>query len=121
MCLAVPGKIVAWQEREAPFTSAVVEFGGVCRSVSLVCVPDAELGDYVLVHAGMAISRIDVQAASRMLAALAELDLDDRHDDRNDESSDQPSHGRSDREHHKTMKHDPAESSANAPSRLDEP
>jgi hydrogenase expression/formation protein HypC len=73
MCLAVPGQVVEWLERAAPFTSAWVEFGGLRRRVSMVCVPEAELGDYVLVHAGLAISRIDSQAAARLLADLADL------------------------------------------------
>jgi hydrogenase expression/formation protein HypC len=64
-------------DAESPFTSAIVEFGGVRRRVSLACVPEAASGDYVLVHAGVAISRINAAEAAKMLAALELLDLDD--------------------------------------------
>lgn len=77
MCLAVPGRIVEWTKRRAPFSSAHVEFGGVRREVSMACVPEAREGDYVLVHAGIAISTIDAAEAQRVLATLAELQLTD--------------------------------------------
>jgi hydrogenase expression/formation protein HypC len=83
MCLAVPGLVVEMMDAEPPFTSAVVEFGGVRRRVSLACVPEAAQGDYVLVHAGVAISRINAAEAARVLEALEQLDL-------NEELSDQP-------------------------------
>ena len=47
------------------------------RQVSLACVPEAVTGDYVLVHAGVAISRINADEAAKVLAALEELDLDE--------------------------------------------
>lgn len=77
MCLAVPGKIVELRQSEPPFASAVVEFGGVRRSVSVACVPDAAEGDYVMVHAGIAISRVNADEAARVLDTLRELDLDE--------------------------------------------
>ena len=77
MCLAVPGKVVEWLEREAPFTRATVEFGSVRRDVSMACLPEAELGDYVLVHAGMAISQIDADEAARVFEAIAQLQPDE--------------------------------------------
>ena len=58
MCLAVPGKLIQWIERRPPFSTATVEFGGVRRQINMACLPDATAGDYVLVHAGIAISRI---------------------------------------------------------------
>lgn len=75
MCLAVPGKVIEWIDRTPPFATATVEFGGVRRAVNMACVPEASTGDYVLVHAGLAISRIDAAQAARVLAALAELEL----------------------------------------------
>jgi hydrogenase expression/formation protein HypC len=72
MCLAIPGKVVDWLDREPPFATASVQFGGISRTVNLACVPEAEIGDYVLVHAGIAISRIDVAEAERVLAALSQ-------------------------------------------------
>ena len=77
MCLAIPGKVVELLDAEPPFTAAVVEFGGVRRQVSLACVPEASNGVYVLVHAGVAISRINAAEAAKVLAALEQLDLDE--------------------------------------------
>jgi hydrogenase expression/formation protein HypC len=77
MCLAVPGKLIQWIERRPPFSTATVEFAGVRRQVNMACLPDAAAGDYVLVHAGIAISRIDAAEAERVLATFAELGLDD--------------------------------------------
>jgi hydrogenase expression/formation protein HypC len=70
MCLGVPGKVVRWLVRETPFASAEVEFDGVRRACNLACVPEAVEGDYVIVHAGIAISRLDVDEAQRLLEEL---------------------------------------------------
>lgn len=75
MCLAIPGRVVTWLDREAPFARAHVEFGGVQREVSMQCLPEAAEGDYVLVHAGIAISRIDPEEAERILKSLDEMEL----------------------------------------------
>jgi hydrogenase expression/formation protein HypC len=77
MCLAVPGKVVELFDAQPPFTAGLVEFAGVRRSVSLACVPEARKGDYVLVHAGVAITCIDSAEAARVLEALEQLDLGD--------------------------------------------
>jgi hydrogenase expression/formation protein HypC len=77
MCLAVPGKLVEWTRRDPPFDTAVVEFDGVRRQVSMACLPEAEVGDYCLVHAGMAISRIDQEEAAELLKSLSEMGLGD--------------------------------------------
>ena len=55
--------------------SALIEFGGVRRQISMECVPEATKGHYVLVHAGIAISRIDGDEAARVLETLEELHL----------------------------------------------
>jgi hydrogenase expression/formation protein HypC len=60
---------------EPPFNSALVEFAGVRRRVSLACVPEAVVGEYVLVHAGVAISRINAAEAAKVLEDLERLDL----------------------------------------------
>lgn len=73
MCLGVPGKVVRWIERDTPFARAEVEFEGVRREVHMACVPEASSGDYVIVHAGIAISRLDPDEAARTLADLARL------------------------------------------------
>ncbi len=80
MCLAVPGKIVRWIDRDPTFARAEVEFGGVRRVCHMACVPDAPVGDYVLVHAGVAITRIDTSEAKRVLDDLARLGESDEDD-----------------------------------------
>lgn len=72
MCLGVPGKIIELFEREG-VRMARVEFGGVIREVCLQCVPDAQLGDYVLVHVGFALSKIDEEEAARTYQLLEEM------------------------------------------------
>ncbi len=77
MCLAVPGKIVEISEGDPLLRSAKVSFAGVIKLVSLTCTPEAKLGDFVLVHVGVAISTIDPQEAEetfRYLKAMGELD-----------------------------------------------
>ncbi len=76
MCLAVPGCVVQWLERETVFAEALVEFAGVRRRVNMACVPEADLGEYVLVHAGVAIARISQAEAARTLETLERLDLE---------------------------------------------
>lgn len=73
MCLAVPGRIVKWLDRDPTFARAEIEFDGVRRVCSMACVADAEEGDYVIVHAGLAISRIDAGEAGRLLEDLSRL------------------------------------------------
>jgi len=73
MCLAVPGKIVSIEGGDPLFLTGKVDFGGVAREVSLACLPEAKVGDYVVVHVGMAISRLDEEEAKRTLDDLAAL------------------------------------------------
>lgn len=61
MCLAVPGQITNIEGDDPLLRSARVSFDGVVRVVSLACVPEAQVGDYVLVHAGLAIRVVDEQ------------------------------------------------------------
>lgn len=74
MCLAVPGVLLEVCDAGGLFARGRVDFGGVQREVSLVCVPEAGVGDWVLVHAGLAIAVIDAAAAAATRAALARLD-----------------------------------------------
>ena len=72
MCLAIPGRVAeTYVENELPMGK--VEFGGVARRVCLAHVPEARVGDYVLVHVGFALQRIDAAEAARTFALLAEL------------------------------------------------
>ena len=72
MCLAVPGKVIE-VEGDGELRMARVDFSGVQRQACLAYVPEARVGDYVLVHVGFAISTIDEEAAHETLAALKEM------------------------------------------------
>ncbi|MEO8271878.1 MAG: HypC/HybG/HupF family hydrogenase formation chaperone [Aureliella sp.] len=73
MCLGIPGKIERWLERDPLFATALIDFNGAQRICHLACVPDAEVGDYVIVHAGIAICRVDQAEAERALAEFERL------------------------------------------------
>jgi len=77
MCLGVPGRVVEWIDRDPVFACASIEFGGVRRTCHMACVPEAQVGDFVVIHAGLAISRIDAAEAERVLDELKRLGLDD--------------------------------------------
>ncbi len=72
MCLAVPGKIVELVDREG-VAMARLDYGGVTREACMAYLPEAQVGDYVLVHVGFAISKVDEEEAARTLALLREL------------------------------------------------
>ena len=72
MCLAIPGKIVEFHENHGVRMSKV-DFGGITREACLEYVPDAKLGDYVLVHVGFAISKVDEEEATRTYRYLEEM------------------------------------------------
>lgn len=74
MCLAIPGKILEIQGQQ-PMRSARVQFGGIVRQVSLSFVPEAAVGDYVMVHVGFAISRVDQFEADRTFKLLQEMEM----------------------------------------------
>ncbi len=73
MCLGVPGRVIEWTNTDPTFASAKIEFAGVARECSMACVTDAQVGDYVVVHAGIAISRIDETAAQQTIEDLQKL------------------------------------------------
>jgi len=72
MCLGIPGKIIEVAESEF-LRMGTVDFGGVTREVCLAYVPDAEVGDYVIVHVGFAINRLDESEAMETLRVLKEM------------------------------------------------
>jgi len=72
MCLAIPGKILSIQGKDFA-RSAQVSFGGIVRDVSLAYVPEAEVGDYVIVHVGFAISLLDEAEAMRTFEYLKQM------------------------------------------------
>jgi hydrogenase expression/formation protein HypC len=74
VCLAVPGKIVS-TSGDDPFTRiAKVSFGGIVKDVNLAYVPEAQVGDYVIVHVGFAISRLDEQEAQQVFEYLRQME-----------------------------------------------
>ncbi len=77
MCLAVPGRIVEIQD-EGPLTRrGKVDFGGLLKDVNLTLVPEAKVGDYVMVHVGIAISVVDEQEAQRVFEFLRQTAPDE--------------------------------------------
>ena len=70
MCLAVPARIIALHDG----ASATVDVGGVRKDISVALLADVAVGDYVILHVGYALSRLDPAEAERTLAAIAELD-----------------------------------------------
>lgn len=73
MCLAIPGKVLEEFEQRG-MRMAKVQFGGIVREASLDYVPDARVGDYVLVHVGFAISTVDAEEAARTYELLEQMD-----------------------------------------------
>lgn len=73
MCLAMPGRVLRLFEDELIGPAAEVDFGGARRIVSAAYVPEARLGDYLIVHAGCAISVLDEDAALQVIAELEAL------------------------------------------------
>jgi hydrogenase expression/formation protein HypC len=73
MCLAVPGKIISIEPVESGFRAGRVNFGGIVKRVHLGFVPEAQVGDYVMVHVGVAIARLDEDQARHAFDALREL------------------------------------------------
>jgi hydrogenase expression/formation protein HypC len=76
MCLAVPGRVVEIDDTgDAAFRRGKVDFGGIRKEVNLAYTPEAEVGKYVLVHVGFAISVVDEEEAARTFKYLEELGL----------------------------------------------
>jgi hydrogenase expression/formation protein HypC len=73
MCLAIPGKILSIEGEELART-ARVDFGGITREVNLACLPEAVVGDYVIVHVGLAISLVDEEEALRSFDDLEQME-----------------------------------------------
>ncbi len=76
MCLAIPGKILSVRGEDPATRTGRVSFGGVAKEICLDLVPEAGVGDYVMVHVGFAISRVDEEEARKtyeLLAAAARL------------------------------------------------
>jgi hydrogenase expression/formation protein HypC len=72
MCLAIPALVVERKDSDA----AVIELDGVRKGISLALVPDTQVGDYVIVHVGYALTRLDPAEAQRTLELFAQIDPD---------------------------------------------
>jgi hydrogenase expression/formation protein HypC len=70
MCLAVPGKIVSIEGDDPILRDGKVNFGGVVKRVNLSLVPEAKIGDYVVVHVGLALSIVDEEEAEQVFEYL---------------------------------------------------
>ena len=73
MCLAVPGKIISIEEADATFRNGRVDLAGIVKNVNLSYVPEAKLGDYVVVHVGFALSIVDEAEARQVFEYLREM------------------------------------------------
>ncbi|NIO00816.1 MAG: HypC/HybG/HupF family hydrogenase formation chaperone [Candidatus Latescibacteria bacterium] len=74
MCLAVPGKVLEIHGSDPILRTARVSFGGIVKKVNLAYVPEVRVGDYVIVHVGFAISRLDEKEAMEVFSYLEEMD-----------------------------------------------
>jgi hydrogenase expression/formation protein HypC len=74
MCLAIPGKILSFTDAQPLMRLGKVSFGGIVKEVNLTYVPAAQVGDYVIVHVGFAISIIDEREAARVFDYLQAMD-----------------------------------------------
>lgn len=73
MCLGIPGRVLSFEESPIGMHMGRVEFGGISREVCLAYTPGVRVGDWVIVHAGFAISVLNEDEARQTLEALAEL------------------------------------------------
>jgi hydrogenase expression/formation protein HypC len=77
MCLGIPGRVVKIDEAaEGAFPNGQIDFAGIIKEACMAYVPEATIGDYVIVHAGFAISIIDAEQANEIFTYLKEMDED---------------------------------------------
>ena len=74
MCLAIPGKIASISGEDPLLRTGKVDFGGILKEANLAYVPEAKVGDYVIVHVGFAISRVDEEEARQVFEYLREME-----------------------------------------------
>ncbi len=74
MCLGIPGEILSIEVDEQQMRKAKVRFGGITRDAYLDLVPEAAVGDYVIVHVGFAISKVDAEQAQETFQLLEEME-----------------------------------------------
>jgi hydrogenase expression/formation protein HypC len=74
MCLAIPGKVESIRGDDSLSRTGKVNFGGILKEVSLAYVPEVKVGDYVIVHVGFALSRLDEDEAHKVFDYLKEME-----------------------------------------------
>jgi hydrogenase expression/formation protein HypC len=73
MCLAIPGKIISIEETDPVLRSGRIDFAGIVKEVNLALVPEARVGDYALVHVGLAIGVVDEKEAQEVFDYLRQI------------------------------------------------
>lgn len=81
MCLAIPGKIISIDNSDPVMITGRVSFGGVIKEINLAFVPLARVGDYVIVHAGFALNKIDEKEAKTVFDYLNQISRQDGFED----------------------------------------
>ncbi len=74
MCLGIPGKIISLSAGQDALSTGRIDFNGIVKEACLAYVPEAQVGDYVIIHAGFAISIVDAEEARQVFQYLEELD-----------------------------------------------
>jgi hydrogenase expression/formation protein HypC len=74
MCLAIPGKVASISGEDPLMRAGKVDFGGILKEVSLAYVPEVKVGDYVIVHVGFALSRVDEEEAKQVFEYLRQME-----------------------------------------------
>ncbi len=74
MCLAIPGKIESISGDDPMSRTGKINFGGVLKEACLACVPEVKVGDYVIVHVGFALSRLDEDEAHKIFDYLKQME-----------------------------------------------
>lgn len=73
MCLAIPGKVVSISGEDALTRMGKIDFSGVIKQASLAYVPEVQIGDYVIVHVGFALSKVDEDEAQKVFEYLKQI------------------------------------------------
>jgi hydrogenase expression/formation protein HypC len=74
MCLAIPGRITSISGDDPLMRTGKIDFGGILKDANLAYVPEVKVGDYVIVHVGFAISRVDEEEAHKVFEYLREME-----------------------------------------------
>ena len=74
MCLAIPGKIESIRNEDPLLRMGRINFGGIIKEASLAYVPEVKIGDYVIVHVGFALSKVDEDEAQKVFEYLKQMD-----------------------------------------------